>query len=52
MATFDDLLAELQHTRSHYEDLRIHNGSFADRAATISRLHTLRSAIAELRSSI
>ena len=50
--TFDDLLAELSRTRSRYEELRVGGGPLADRAETLARLHSLRSAIAELRSSV
>jgi hypothetical protein len=49
---FETLFAELRHTRNRYEDLRISNASLADRADTINQLHTLRSAIAELRMSL
>ncbi len=47
--TFEALLAELGRTRSHYEDLRGSNGPFADRAAVLTRLHSLRAEIATLR---
>ncbi len=49
---FDTLLAELRQTRNRYEELRTGNASLAERADTITHLHTLRSAIAELRMSL
>lgn len=49
--TFESLLMELSATRSAYEQLRVANGPLADRAATLTRLHDLRSEIAGLRSA-
>lgn len=50
--SFDTLLAEIAGTRTHYEALRSSNGSFDERAITLSRLHTLRARMAELRRTI
>ncbi len=46
---FESLLMELSATRSAYEQMRTTNGPLAERAATLTRLHDLRSEIAGLR---
>lgn len=48
---FDTLLSELMAARGAYEELRTSDGPLAARAAAISRLHTLRRALAELREA-
>lgn len=50
-STFETLLMELSATRTAYEHLRVNNGPLAERAATLTRLHDLRSEIATLRSA-
>ena len=49
---FGPLFNELLATRARYEGLRIGNGSFAERAMLLDRLHALRYEMGELRRTL
>ncbi len=51
-APFDALLAEMAGARTHYEVLRVGDGSLEERAILLGRLHGLRARMAEVRTTI
>jgi hypothetical protein len=49
--SFGELFEEIAATRARYEALRSFHGSLDERARLVSRLHTLRAQMADLRNT-